>query len=31
MNVLLVPQAQEEFLEALDQYADAGASLGLRF
>ena len=31
MNVLLVPSAQEEFLEALDHYAEAGPSLGLRF
>ncbi len=31
MKVLLVPEAQDEFLDALDYYTQAGASLGRRF
>lgn len=30
MTVLLVPEAQQEFLDALDYYAGAGASLARR-
>ena len=31
MTVLLVPEAQQEFLDAVDYYAGAGASLARRF